>query len=73
VTLDEMTTGLGRGTKNSYLHKDEIKKHNHQILKFKTQSFHLLPLFSPSSSPCSFFFIPSRPAKTVKEKLSTLN
>jgi len=47
-------TGLGKGTKtkNTFLHRDEIKKHNPQILKFKN------PLF-PSSS--TLFFIPSMP------------
>jgi len=57
VALDEMATDLSKWTRTKYacLHRDEIKKRSHQILKFKTQPFHILPLYV-----LSLFFIPSR-------------
>ena len=53
------SVSTGTKTKNTDLHKDEVKKGKHQILNFKNQTFHLLSViilcfflsnFSSSSS-----------------------
>ncbi|RHN69427.1 hypothetical protein MtrunA17_Chr3g0124621 [Medicago truncatula] len=54
VALADMATGLIRGTKikNVFLHRDVIKKRNHQFLNFKnhTLSFFFISLIFLSSS-----------------------
>jgi hypothetical protein len=58
----EMISSVSTGTKtkNANLHRDEIKKRKHQILNFKNQTFHLLPV-----TGLCFFFLSNFPQSLI--------